>query len=160
MYSHRLLKQISLIFVFKRGGPGSIPIQPMRDSWWTKWHCDRFSLEYFCFTLSASFPQNSILNFIYVLLWPEEQTGEAWELSKKLSFFFENGGAWDIKLDILLLFPSLKCYKQENHSFVPFRTSAVIDRLRHWDTLFYHETILIPKVTSFQIITIELRYTK
>jgi len=97
MYGHRLLKQISLIFVFKRGGPGSIQNQNMRDSWWTKWHCDRFSLEYFSSTLSVSFPQNSIVNFIYVLLLPEEQTGEAWKPSKKLSFFFENGGAWDIK---------------------------------------------------------------
>jgi len=83
MHRHGLLKQISLIFFFKRGGPVSTPRHPMRDSWWTKWHCDRFSLEYFCFTLSVSFPQNSILTFIYVLLLPEGQTGEAWEPSKK-----------------------------------------------------------------------------
>jgi hypothetical protein len=36
IYGHRLLKQIGLIFVFKRGGPGSIQIQPTGDSWWRK----------------------------------------------------------------------------------------------------------------------------
>jgi hypothetical protein len=25
------------------------------DSWWTKWHCDRFLSEFFCFSLSISF---------------------------------------------------------------------------------------------------------
>jgi len=111
MYSHRLLKQISLIFVFKRGGPGSIQNQNMRDSWWTKWHCDRFSLEYFCFSLSVTFPQNSILNFIYVLLWPEEQTGEAWEPSKKLSFFFRKWGSMGYKNGYNFTFSVLKVIK-------------------------------------------------
>jgi len=49
---------------------------------WAKWHCDRFFLEYFGFTLSVTFPQSSIFNFIYALLLPEGQTGEAWEPSK------------------------------------------------------------------------------
>ena len=70
MYSHRLLKK----FVFKGGGPGSIPSQPMGDSWWKKWNYDRFSL---VFTLSVSFLQSSKLNFIYLLLLTG-QTSEAW----------------------------------------------------------------------------------
>jgi hypothetical protein len=83
MYGHRFLKRIGLIFVFKRGSTGSIQNLRMGDLWSRKWHCDWFSLEYFGFTLSVSFPQNSTLNFIYVLLLPEEQMGEAWEPSKK-----------------------------------------------------------------------------
>jgi len=118
----------------------------MGDSWWTKWHCDRLSLEYFCLTPSVSSPQNSTLTFIYVLLLQEGQTGEAWETSKKLSFFGNRGGAWDIIIDIASLFPSLKCLKQENHSFLPLRKPVAIFRLRHWDTLYCHETILISTV--------------
>ena len=57
MYGHRLFLKIILIFI-------SISGQPMWDLWWTKWHCDRFSLEYLGFTLSVSFPQSSIVNFI------------------------------------------------------------------------------------------------
>jgi hypothetical protein len=46
---------------FHRGGPGSIPSQPMWDLWWTKWHWDRFFLsEYFGFLLSVSFHRCSI----------------------------------------------------------------------------------------------------
>jgi len=41
------------------------------------------SLEYFGFNLSVSFPQTSILIFVYVLLLPQGQTGEVWGPSKK-----------------------------------------------------------------------------
>jgi hypothetical protein len=54
----------------------------MGDSWWRKWFCDRFSLQYFGFTLSVSFPQSSILNFIYVLLLPEGQWAKPGNLPK------------------------------------------------------------------------------
>jgi len=71
MYSHKLLEKSVSFFVFKSRGPGSIPSQSMRHSWWTTWQWNRFRLEYSCFTLSVSFPQSSILKFYYVLLLTE-----------------------------------------------------------------------------------------
>jgi hypothetical protein len=47
-----------------RGGPGSIPGQSMWDLWWTKWHWDRFSPEFFGFPLSISFHRCSIIILI------------------------------------------------------------------------------------------------
>jgi len=42
-----------------------------------------FDLQVLLFSQSVSFHQCSILIFIYMLLLPEGQTGEAWESSKK-----------------------------------------------------------------------------
>jgi hypothetical protein len=64
----------------------------MCDLWCTKWHREGVLSQYFCFPLSVSFHQCSILIFIYMLLLAERQTGEACELSKKL-FPFQNRGA-------------------------------------------------------------------
>jgi len=74
--------------------------------------------------------------------------------------FFRKWGTIGWKNRLTFIFSILRGLKQENHSFLLFRMSAVIFRLRQWDTLHYHETILIPRATSFQIITIALRYTK
>jgi hypothetical protein len=41
-----------------------------------------FLSQYFSFSLSVSFYQCFILIFIYMLLVPEGETGEAWEPSK------------------------------------------------------------------------------
>jgi len=43
-----------------------------------KWQLDWFVTQYFCFPLSVSFHQCPTLIFIYMLLLPERQMGEAW----------------------------------------------------------------------------------
>jgi hypothetical protein len=43
---------------------------------------------------------------------------------------------------------------------LPFRTSVVIAHLHQWDTLCYHDTILISNARWFQIITVARRYAK
>ena len=70
--------------------PGSIPVQPMWDLWWTTLHWDMFVPEYFGFPLSVSFHQCSIFFFVYVLVLPEVNTSEAWKPSKKKQCSFEN----------------------------------------------------------------------
>jgi hypothetical protein len=45
--------------------------------------------QYSDFILSVSFQQHSTLNFIYMLLSPEGQTGEVWD-SSKTQYSFEN----------------------------------------------------------------------
>jgi hypothetical protein len=55
--------------------------------WWTKRHWYRFFSKYFCFSLVNIITQFSILNFIYTLLLPKGQTGEAWEPTKKQCHF-------------------------------------------------------------------------
>jgi hypothetical protein len=57
-------------------------------------------------------------------------------------------------------FSVLRVLKAGETFIIAFRTSIAIERLRHWDTFYYHETILIPKDRLFQIITFQLRYTK
>jgi hypothetical protein len=47
--------------------------------WWTEWHWDRFSSQYFGFPLSLLLPRFSTLVFIYMLLLSEGPTGDAWE---------------------------------------------------------------------------------
>lgn len=73
-----------LIFVhnidlFHRGVSVSIPEHCVWDLWWTQWHRDRLSSEYFSFPPSISFLKCSILIFFYTLLVPEGPTGETWE---------------------------------------------------------------------------------
>jgi hypothetical protein len=63
--------------VSRHGSSGSIPGQRVWDSWWTKWHWDRFF-----FPLSVWFHQRITLVFIKILLLPEAQTVEGWEPSK------------------------------------------------------------------------------
>jgi hypothetical protein len=48
---------------------------------------NRFLTQYFSIPLSLSFHKCSILVFLYTLLLPEGQTGEAWEPAKKQSCF-------------------------------------------------------------------------
>jgi hypothetical protein len=55
---------------------------------------DRVFFEYFSFPLPISFHQCSVLIFIYMLLLPEGQTGEAWEPFEKQSSFSEIGEHW------------------------------------------------------------------
>ena len=43
------------------------------------------------FSLSISLHQFSIINFIYTLLLPAGQTGEAWEPTKKQCYFVNRG---------------------------------------------------------------------
>ena len=86
-------------------GPGLIPGQSMWELWWTKWHRERFfPPEYFSFSLSVSFHQCSIFIFIYMLLLPDGQAGEAWEPSKK-QCSFRNWEVFDIK-ELSLFFHS------------------------------------------------------
>ena len=54
-------------------GPSSIPYQPMRDLWWTKWHLDTLFSQHFAFPLSLSIRQCSIQTFICMFLVPEGQ---------------------------------------------------------------------------------------
>ena len=66
-----------------RGDPGFISYQPMWHLWGTKWHWDRFLARYISFFfLSASFRQCSTLISIYILVSPESQRSEAWEIRK------------------------------------------------------------------------------
>jgi hypothetical protein len=69
------------------GDSGLIPGQCMWGSYWTKWHWGRVFSEYFAFPLSVSFHKCSIFIFIYMSLFPDGQTGEAWEPSKKTMLF-------------------------------------------------------------------------
>jgi len=46
------------------GGSGSIPSLSISVLWWTVWYLDVFFSAYFCFPLSVSFNQCSILLFI------------------------------------------------------------------------------------------------
>jgi len=59
--------------------PGSILGQCMWDLWWTKWHWYKFFSAYVGFALPIPFQQCSMIIFIYMLLLPEGQKGEAWE---------------------------------------------------------------------------------
>jgi hypothetical protein len=52
-----------------------------------KWDWDWFNSEHLCFPLSVSFHHSSILNFVYTLLLPDGQTGDAWELSENRRVF-------------------------------------------------------------------------
>jgi len=54
---------------------------------------EQFFPEYFGFPPSISFHQRSIPTFIYTMLLPEGQTGEAWEPSK-MHHFSEIGDHW------------------------------------------------------------------
>jgi hypothetical protein len=54
-------------------------VQPVRDMWWTLWHLDRFFFECLGFTLSVSLHQGCFIAFIYKLLFPEGQVGDAWK---------------------------------------------------------------------------------
>jgi hypothetical protein len=65
-----------------------------------EWHCDRVFSQYFSFPLSVSFSQCSISIFIYMLLLPEGQTGEAWEPPKQ-QFAFGNRVALASKVGLL-----------------------------------------------------------
>jgi hypothetical protein len=84
------------------GSSNSMPGQSMWDLWWTKWHWDRFLSEYFSFPLSVSFHHCSILIFIYILLLPEGQMGEAWEPSKDRCFFCNRGAFYRRVLSVSL----------------------------------------------------------
>jgi len=82
--------------------PDWVPDHSMWDLWWTKWHCDRFLSQYFCFPLSVSFHQRSIFIFIYRFFLPAGQTGEAWELSNKLMPFWKSGRIYNQKYFVFL----------------------------------------------------------
>ena len=82
------------IFVFKRLRRLHAGLSPRRPGfdprtvcvsvlWLTKWSCDRFSLQYFCFPLSVSFHRCSIPVFIYTLLLTKGQRHESWEPPKE-----------------------------------------------------------------------------
>jgi len=65
----------------------SILCQSIPDMWSTKRHWDKLISEYFGFPLSVPLQQSSILTFIYMLLLPHKQTGDAWATAKKQSSF-------------------------------------------------------------------------
>jgi hypothetical protein len=75
-------------------------------------------LSAFLFPLSVPFHQCSTLIFIYMLLLPEEQVGQAWELSKKQRCF-GNRGATIVTLIIIIpsreTRTSKKTHRGNNH---------------------------------------------
>ena len=78
----------------------------LRDLYWTKRHCDRFSSEHFSFSLSLSSHKRPVLIFIYISLLPEGQTvkiGKPYRKQCRCGYT----GAVDRK--ILSLSSSLKC---------------------------------------------------
>jgi hypothetical protein len=51
----------------------------MRDFWWTKWHWDRISFDYFGFPLSVSFhqaPQPSVSSYFFYQKGKREKPGK------------------------------------------------------------------------------------
>jgi len=75
-----LLKCVIIYLLISEFHPGSF--------WRTNWHRDRFLLKYFCFTLSISFHQCSILIFISIASFSEGQTDEAWDPANRATYFF------------------------------------------------------------------------
>jgi len=76
---HTMAKAIDRRLISYCASPGSIPGQCMWYLWWKKWHWYRFFSAYVGFVLPILFQQCSMIIFIYMLLLPEGQTGEAWE---------------------------------------------------------------------------------
>lgn len=79
----------------------------LRDLFWSKRHCDRFSSEHFSFSLSLSSHKRPVLIFIYISLLPEGQTvkiGKSYRKQCRCGYT----GAVDRK--ILSLSSSLKCW--------------------------------------------------
>ena len=77
----------------------SIPVQCMWDLWWKKWHWYSFISAYIGFALPILFQQCSMITFIYMLLLPEGQTGEAWEPTVA---FRKSGSSGRIKITLAL----------------------------------------------------------
>ena len=96
------LNMVQDSFSFVRG---SIPGQFIWDLVWQKWHCDMFFpvYEYLFRPVSVILPLLHI--FIFILLIPAGQTGEAWEPSKQ-QYAFGNPGSMDRNF-FLTHFPSL-----------------------------------------------------
>ena len=86
-----------------RRGPSSIAGKPMWILYWKELRWDRFFSEYFAFILTVSFHLCYLIIFIYMLLLPERQMGEAWESSNRQCSFVSRG-ALNRKVDLLSLF--------------------------------------------------------
>jgi hypothetical protein len=113
----------------RRSVAGLSPRMPWFDSrpvqcgglWRTQWHCDRVFCQDFGFHLSIPFHQRSVLVVIYTLLLPEEETGEAFEPSKKQS----TRGALDTKaLPLSVVIQGIGSLR--------FQVSRVNNLLRTW----------------------------
>ena len=107
MYGHRSLKNQFNFRFFKSGGSVSIPSQPMVDSRWRKWFCDRLSLQYFQFYLLSIIPTKLHTQLHLRVAVTRRTNGRSLGTFQKVNFF-RKWGAWDIKIDILSIFPFLK----------------------------------------------------